>query len=373
MKRLILAGAGHAHLHVLKALAVRREPDVEVVLVSPHARQIHSGMLPGWIAGHYALAECAAKLEPLAKAAGASFLRDTVLDVDANGGSLICAHAGRLDFEVLSIDTGATVDISWLAATGARLLPIRPLERFAVGWNRLLETFRGVRQAHVAVVGGGAAGVELALAIRHRLGIELDAGGTQVVLVAGSALLPGHGSRVVARVRDVLKQAGIEVVHRRAVGSERGLTLADGSELAADGIVAATGAMPPAWMDRSGLSLAADGFIAVNAGQQSLSHAAVFVAGDIASRQDIASAGSDGHAAHAGPVLATNLRRALAGLSPMPYQPRQRALHLLAAGPREAIMSWHGLVAGGRWAWRWKDWLDRRFLRQYDFVLGGHS
>ena len=65
MKRLLLAGAGHAHLQVLKSLAARRRRDVEVVLVTPHLRQMYSGMLPGWIAGHYALAECAVRLEPL--------------------------------------------------------------------------------------------------------------------------------------------------------------------------------------------------------------------------------------------------------------------------------------------------------------------
>ena len=117
MKRLVLAGAGHAHLHVLKTLATSSWPDAEVILVSPYARQVYSGMLPGWIAGHYQLDECAAALQPLIRAAGVRFIQDSVVGLDAKRRILRCATTGEVHYDVLSIDTGAEVDTSTLSRT----------------------------------------------------------------------------------------------------------------------------------------------------------------------------------------------------------------------------------------------------------------
>lgn len=366
MKRLLLAGGGHAHLHVLQALARRPWPGVEVVLVSPWPRQIYSGMLPGWMAGHYRLAQCAAALAPLARAAGVRFIEDAVCGLDADRRLLRARRHGDIAYDVLSLATGAEVDTSCLAACGERLLPIRPLEHFVVGWEQLLAASRQRGTASLAVVGGGAAGVELALAARYRLSGELGAAQATVRLIAGGGLLPGHGRRVVGRVAAALARAGVERIDGYAAGSPDGLQLADGRGLAADAVLAATGVRPAPWLADCGLALAADGFVAVGDGQQSPSHGDVFAGGDVASRLDAPHAKSGVYAVRAGPVLADNLQRRLQGLPPRPYAPQKRSLYLLASGPRRAIVSWGGLAAEGAWAWRWKDWIDRRFMRQYD-------
>lgn len=365
MKRLILAGGGHAHLHVLKSLARQPWPGVEVVLVSPWPRQIYSGMVPGWMAGHYRLEQCAATLAPLARAAGVRFVEDAVCGLDAGRRRLRTRQHGELAYDVLSLATGADVDSACLAACGARLLPIRPLEHFVVGWERLLTASRTRGTAAIAVVGGGAAGVELALAARYRLAGEVGARHAPVRLIAGGGLLPGHGPRIVARVEATLARHGVEVITARAAGSPDGLILDDGRRLAADGVIAATGVRPPPWLAESGLALAGDGFVAVGDGQQSPSHGDVFAGGDIATRLDAPHAKSGVYAVRAGPVLAENLHRRLQGQAPRPYAPQRRSLYLLASGPRTAIVSWSGLSAAGAWAWRWKDWIDRRFMSQY--------
>lgn len=375
MKRLVLAGGGHAHLHVLKSLATRRWPDVEVVLISPHSRQIYSDMVPGWIAGHYALDQCAAALEPLVKAAGARFIKDSVTALDAQGRVIHCAMSGEISYDVLSLDTGALVDSSFLAATGAALLPIRPLQNFVVGWNRQLDVFTQQGEANLAVVGGGAAGVELALAAHFRLANEIGADRVRVHLVAGAGLLPGYGHRALARVRRTLEMHGIGVIDGYAAGTPSGIQLESSAEINVDCVIAATGVRPAGWLADSGLALSSDGFVAVADGQQSCSHCEVFAAGDVASRLDTPHAKSGVYAVREGAVLTTNLARALAGHSLLTYQPQRRSLYLLATGPREAIMSWGRLSAAGRWAWKWKDWIDRRFMKQYDLnptaYLGG--
>jgi pyridine nucleotide-disulfide oxidoreductase family protein len=366
MKRLVLAGGGHAHLAVLKTLAMGRWPGVEVVMVAPYARQIYSGMVPGWMSGHYTLDQCAAALEPLAAAAGVRLLRDSVVGLAAGGRVVITGQSGELAYDALSIDIGAQVNSGGLAGTGASLLPIRPLEDFVVGWQRFLGVAARQRQARLVVVGGGAAGVELALAARYRLARELGEGAAMVSLVAGGGLLPGHGPAIVRRVGAMLVRRGIEVVPGLAAGSPDGLQLDDGRIVPADCIIAATGVRPAPWLADTGLALAGDGFIAVGDGQQSISHPEVFAAGDVASRIDAPHAKSGVYAVRAGPVLSDNLRRALDGQPIRSYQPQKRTLYLLATGPREAIMSWAGLTASGAWVWRWKDAIDRRFMRQYD-------
>jgi pyridine nucleotide-disulfide oxidoreductase family protein len=364
VKRLVLAGGGHAHLHVLKTLAAGAWPGVEVVLVSPYARQIYSGMLPGWIAGHYRLDQCAALLAPLAKAASVRFIEDSVTGIDAARNLIHCATAGDVDYDALSLDTGARVDVSGLAATGTDLLAIRPLEDFIAAWVRQVDTFTAAGKARVAVVGGGAAGIELALAMRYRLVAVLGQEQAKVFLVTGP-LLEGHGRGVAARVARVLERSGVKRLQGHASGSATGLHLADGRELAVDLLVAATGVAPPAWLAGSGLALAGDGFVAVGEGQQSRSHANVFAGGDIATRIDAPHAKSGVYAVRAGPVLSLNLRRFLAGQPIAPHRPQRRTLYLLATGPKQAVVSWAGWSAEGAWAWRWKDWIDRRFMRQY--------
>ena len=365
MKRLVLAGGGHAHLHVLKSLAHGKWPDVEVVLVTPHDRQVYSGMLPGWIAGHYQLDECVAPLRPLADAAGVRLVQDSVIGLDPRRRILRCAETGDISYDVLSLDIGAQVNLSTLAATTATLLPIRPIERFIVEWSRVLETSVRAGRARIAVAGGGAAGVELALAMRYRLRKSLPEEAVEVVLVEGRGLLNGHGEPVISRVRRMLDKRGVVSVRDYAAGCDGGLLFPDGSRFDADYVIATTGVMPPPWLSDSHLALAQDGFVAVGDGQQSVSHANVFAGGDIASRVDRPHAKSGVYAVRAGPVLADNLHRTLTGKGLAPYAPQRRSLYLLATGPRHAIASWNGWTAEGEWVWRWKDWIDRRFMKQY--------
>ena len=366
MKQLLLAGAGHAHLHVLKALAERPWPGVEVTLISPYARQIYSGMLPGWMAGHYRLDQCAAALEPLLKAAKVRFVEDSVSGLNAAQRTVQTRQSGEFAYAALSLDSGAQVDDSALAATDASLLAIRPIERFIVGWTRQLERFKQQGEARLAVVGGGAAGVELALAARYRLASELGDSRVRVTLIAGSGLLPGHGPSIVKRVARALAQHRIDVVSGYAAGCPAGLMMSDGSLIEVDCVIAATGVKAAPWLAESALALAPDGFIAVHDGQQSVSHPEVFAAGDVASRIDAPHAKSGVYAVRAGPVLASNLDRALRGQALQSYLPQRRSLYLLATGPKQAIMSWGKISASGGWAWQWKDAIDRRFMKQYD-------
>src|SRR4249919_1815667 len=130
MKRLVLLGGGHAHVHVLAEMAREPMPGVQAVLATPYARQIYSGMLPGWIAGHYALEQCAIALEPLARAAKVELALSSVVAMNAGERTVTLADGRVAEYDVLSIDTGPVFDRDAIKGAREHGLFLRPIEHF---------------------------------------------------------------------------------------------------------------------------------------------------------------------------------------------------------------------------------------------------
>ncbi len=372
MKRLVLVGGGHAHLSVLRAMAQRRPKEVELTLITPSAHQNYSGMLPGWISGHYEEAECRVDLRPLAEAAGAELVFEHLVGMDAARRCVTLADGQQLKYDLLSLDVGSDADTSWLQTLGNKLLPVKPLDDFYLKWPKVLREAKLKENFKLVVVGAGAAGVEIVLAAKHAF-TESSIDGQVDLVASESGLLAGHSKAVQSRVLRYVKRAGIALHCQRGVGTEDAVLLADGTELAADCVIAATGARPPIWLQVSGLALDERGYIAVDRYHRSVSHATVFAAGDVCARSDVLMQRSGVHAVYAGPVLADNLIAALSGATPRPYHPKPRSLYLLACGPRYAIASWGRWSAEGEWVWRWKDWIDRGFIARFSNAVASYS
>ena len=353
-RRLVLLGGGHAQLAVLAWLARARPAGVEAVLVTPQPRQVYSGMLPGWLAGHYTEAQCVIALAPLAQAAGVMLRRAAAVGLDADARQVRLDDGGTLGYDWLSVNTGPAQDAArWGVA------PLRPIE----GW--LARTRQRLAEAppqQVVVIGGGAAGFELALAWRHRLGPA-----ARVTLVSGnSGLLANYPERVRRLGRQALAARAVALIETRAVsGGPHGVVLADRTEVAADEVVLATGSVAPSWLDGCGLQRAPDGGLATGPTLQSVSHPEVFAAGDVASRLERPLPHSGVYAVRAGVALAAGLRAALAGAPAPLWHPPQHTLNLLSLGDRDAIASWGPLALQGPWIWRWKDRIDRGFMRRH--------
>lgn len=372
MRRLILVGGGHAHLSVLRALAHDKPADVEVVLITPSIYQNYSGMLPGWMAGHYRQSQCRIDLQPLVQTAGVQIIVDRIVGMDADRSCVVLSDRRTIDYDFLSLDVGCEIDASWLQMAAEKLLPVKPLDDFLLAWPKVLEVARLKSGYRLVVVGGGAAGVELAFAARHTMTIaKIDA--RVDLVVSESGLLVEHAPSVQRRVTRHLAQAGI-VVHRlRAVGAPEGVLLSDGSLLPADCVIAATGSRAPYWLQRSKLQLDENGYIPVDGQYRSLSHPKVFAVGDVCARQDMVVPRSGVHAVYAGPVLASNLLAVLTGQPLVSYRPKRYSLYLLACGSQYAIASWAGFSAEGKWVWRWKDRIDRRFIARFSGARPAHD
>ena len=365
MKHLVLLGGGHAHVHVLKALAAQGMAGAHVTLVSPFPRQMYSGMVPGVVAGHYAVDDCVIPLPPLAAAARASFIETAATGIDTVSRTVALANGDTLAYDALSLDTGPVMDRDAIPGAREHALFVRPIEHFIQLWSAL----RGLAQTRpldVVVIGGGAAGVELAMALQYRLATA-DATGARVSLVTGGPpSMSAQPAAVQARVKQALKQRRITVFEDSCTEVRAdAVLLRGGARLACDAPVLAIGTSAPAWLQGSGLALDAQGFVATGASLQSTSHAEVFAAGDVASRADAPHTKSGVYAVRAGPPLEINLRRFIGGGPLLPYRPQAMSLNLLACGDKHAIASWGPLAVQGAWVWHWKDRIDRGFVGRY--------
>jgi pyridine nucleotide-disulfide oxidoreductase family protein len=364
-RRLLLLGGGHAHMHVLQTLARMSIGDVQAQLVTPFARQMYSGMVPGLVAGHYAAETCAIPLAPLADAARAALRLARAVALDAAARRVMLSDGQVLGYDLLSIDTGPVMDRDAIPGAREHALFVRPIESF-VGQVDVLLRRAAQRRLSVAVIGGGAAGVELAMALAWRLRQVGDGASKVSLLTGGGPPLAGYPRRVVQRVQRALQLSGVMVRPRSCalvVGDH--VQLEDGTRVACDAAVLAIGASAPGWLLGSGLALDAQGFVATGPTLQSRSHAEVFAVGDVATRCDAPRPKSGVHAVRTGPPLATNLRRWLEGAPLLTHTPQTRTLYLLSCGERRAIAAWGGWSAEGRWVWRWKDHIDRGFVAHY--------
>jgi len=242
---------------------------------------------------------------------------------------------------------------------------VKPVDEFLRAWEVLRERARS-EDLRITVVGAGAAGVEVILAMQHALGGPGGRGEFHLVSDMPQ-ILPSHSPRARRLLERILRERGIRVQSGRAVQAAEpgGLRFASGGAIAADAVVWTVGAGPLPWLARSGLATDTRGFVAVDKHLRSLSHPEVFAAGDSATVLSSPNPKSGVYAVRQGPLLAVNLERALTGAPLAAFRPQRRALALISAGGHHAVACYGPLALEGRWVWHWKDWIDRRFMARY--------
>ena len=205
---LVLVGGGHAHVHVLKRFGMRPIPGVRLTLIARDVETPYSGMLPGYVAGHYRLDECHIDLMRLARFARARLIHDEAVGLDRNRHEVLCRDHPPIRYDVVSLDIGITPRRDTIPGAAEHAMAVKPIDRFAERWEKLMERTQGISQSRdrrlrLVIVGAGAGGVELALAVQHRLA-GLLAVPPEVSLVTRHRLLPSHNRRVRAKFARIL-------------------------------------------------------------------------------------------------------------------------------------------------------------------------
>lgn len=369
MKRLLLVGAGHAHLHVLRALARAPLRDVRVTLVNPSRRYHYSGMVPGYLQGTYAEAELAIDLPPLCARAGAELWLGEAERVEASA-RRVTVGGDALEFDVLSLDVGAApagLDVPGVREHAHTLRPMSDaLALRAAVDAQAQRAGRGAAPVRVTVVGGGAGAVEVALALHRRLRAQ-GAAPAVTVVEREEGIVPDYAPEARQRLTSVLAARGVSVVAGRAVTAvrPRGVLLDSGARRSADVTAWVTGPSPPPLLARSDLPLR-DGWFAVDATLRATNGAPVWGAGDCVTLADHPGLPKAGvYAVREAPLLAHNLLAALRGAAPRRYEPQRHFLSLLNTADGRAFYRWRDFAGRSRLAWLIKDRIDRRWVRRY--------
>ncbi|MDJ0865877.1 MAG: selenide, water dikinase SelD [Myxococcota bacterium] len=359
---LVLVGGGHAHVQVLRRFGMRPQAGVRLTLVVDRPEAVYSGMVPGFVAGQYARHELEIDVRPLAMRARAAVVVAAAVGIDAETRRIELAGRPPLRFDTASLDVGSTVAGTALPGVREHAIPTRPIGDFVARVDAWLTSASA--GARVVVVGAGAGGVELAFALRARLGAPVT------LLEAGDRVLPGAPEVLAQRVERAAAARGIAIrtgARVASVGADR-VCLEDGGEVPGELCVWVTGATPPAWLRDTGLPSDPQGFVCVGPTLQVEGHESLFAAGDCAHfAPGLPKAGV--YAVRQGPVLEHNLRARIEGGVPRRYRPQRDFLALLNLGDGSAIGARSGRSFEGRGAMRLKDWIDRRFMRRFQ-VLG---
>ncbi|MGZ9812605.1 selenide, water dikinase SelD [Pseudoroseicyclus sp. H15] len=355
---LVLIGGGHAHALVLRRWAMRPLTGARLTLIDPGPVTAYSGMLPGLVAGHYRPEQMQIDLVRLARAAGARLVIGTVTGIDRARGEVQVPGRPPVGYDVASLDIGITSAMPDLPGFADHAVPAKPLGAFAARWSAFVE---GARDADVTMIGGGIAGVELALAMAH----ALRGRGCRVRLVERGALLGRLPERSAERIRAELARAEVAVLEHAGVAAvtAEAVELADGRRLPSAFTVGAAATAPQGWLERTGLDLH-EGFVTVGPTLQS-SDPALFAAGDCAHYNWAPRPKAGVYAVRAAPVLFDNLRVALEGTGRMTrFRPQKDYLKLVSLGEKRALAARGKLLLKGPLLWRWKDRIDRRFMER---------
>jgi selenide, water dikinase len=378
LRDIVLVGGGHSHVGVLKSFGMQPVPGVRITLICTDMHTPYSGMLPGYVAGHYDYDAVHIDLSRLCVFAGTRLFKDEVIGIDRANKKVICRNRPAVPYDQLSINIGSTPQLGGVPGAAEHAVAVKPIQRFNDRWVALVDRVKKhTGKTTIAVVGAGAGGVELTLAMQFRLRNELKALGRNPdelsfhLFTSSATILPTHNAGVRQRFDTVLAERGV-VVHRNAEVKQvsRGKlqatsTNAAGETLDADEIIWVTRAGGAAWLQQTGLDLDTEGFIKVQDTLQTVTDPDIYAAGDIASMVNYPLEKAGVFAVRQGKPLTENLRRAVQGTTLQAYRPQTSWLALISTGDQYAIASRGALGFAGAWVWQWKDWIDKRFMRKF--------
>jgi selenide,water dikinase len=367
LKDLVLVGGGHAHVHVLKSFAMKPMPGVRLSLIGRDVETPYSGMIPGFVAGAYTFDECHIDLARLCTWTGARLIHAEAVGIDRENRRVLLRNRPPVSYDVLSLDVGAAPSLEMIPGTAEHTTPVKPIAELGRRWLAFLDRIKDWQGLlRVAVVGGGAGGVELAMAIDHRLREVTKGADVRVTLATRDKILSSLAPSAGREARKVFERRGIGLLEDAATRmAEAGaLQLEGGKTLAFDVAFTVTEASAAKWFATTGLTLDKRGFFSLDPTLQT-SDPLIFAAGDCGTVTAHPRPKAGVFAVRQGPPLAANLRRVMLGQKPEPFEPQRRFLSLIGTGDGRAIATRAGWSIEGTWVWRWKDYIDRKWMRMY--------
>ena len=369
LKDLVLVGGGHSHVHVLKSFGMKPMPGVRLTLIGRDIETPYSGMIPGFVAGHYSFDECHIDLAQLAHWTGVRLIQAEAIGVDRIDRQVLLKDRPPVSYDLLSLDVGSAPSLDAIPGAAEHATPVKPIADLGRRWLAFLERMKEWRgPLRIAVIGGGAGGVELALAIDHRLR-EVAAGADVERDARHARRDPGRQRRLGAQEdardpgapRHPPDRERRDNPHRarRRPSRDRRCGWKPTRCSSSPRPVPPSGSPTPALRSTNAASSPSSRRCARPATSD------IFAVGDCATVLAHRRPKAGVFAVRQGPPLAENLRRALLGQTLEPFTPQRRYLSILGTGDGRAVATRGGWSIEGAWVWRWKDYIDRKWMRMY--------
>ncbi|WP_028572455.1 NAD(P)/FAD-dependent oxidoreductase [Desulfonatronum lacustre] len=378
MPKLLLAGAGHAHMAVMAAIPELVAKGHQVTAIGPGERHYYSGMGPGMLGGTYQPEEISFPVRDMVESRGGVFIQDKVARIDPARHVVILDSGHEEPYDVLSCNLGSFVPQGVVAcdnqdgangpgaAVASRsVFPAKPIEQLWKARQRVHELTRD-HSIRVGVCGGGPAALEIA-GNAWSAGRENGGNGCVVQLFTGGKLLRNMPERVCRLAGKVLRKRGIEVVEGSYVRSVQSgeIHLENGKRYVQDVIFLALGVRPSPVFRASGLEVSEDGGLLVDQCLQSLSHPDIFGGGDCITFVPRPLDKVGVYAVRQNPVLLHNLQAHLEGRSLKAFDPGGAYLLIFNIGGGQGILYKSGVAFGGRAPFWIKDFIDRKFIKKF--------
>jgi len=363
-KHLVIVGAGHAHLTILKQLKEFKNAGHDVTVVSSSALHYYSGMGPGMLSGIYRPEEIRFNVQKMAQDRGAVFIEDKVVKINPQKRELALQSGRQVAYDLMSVNTGSFVPMEAAYASEPSIITVKPIENLLKARSRIIAALKK-KELKIAVVGGGPTGVEVAGNL-HRL-VRDESGRCRITLVAGTRLLNQFKTGVRQRILNSLTRRNVRVIEDvRVAGVNDGMVvLSDGNQIESDLIFMAVGVKPSTLFEDSGLIVGPDGGMLVNQYLQAVAYPEIFGGGDCISFEPQPLAKVGVYAVRQNPVLLQNLHSFLKGAALQPFIPQKAILLAFNLGDGTAVVQWHSLVWGGKLGFALKNYIDKTFMKNF--------
>ncbi|WP_038290006.1 selenide, water dikinase SelD [Zooshikella ganghwensis] len=366
-KDIVLVGGGHSHVLFIRRWKMKPLPNTSLTLISPQVYTPYSGMLPGLIAEHYIFEQTHIDLRRLCQWAGVRFIVDRVVDIEPNTQHLSLERYPQLNYDILSLDIGLTPDLS-IPGAAEYAIPVKPIGDFFRQWQSLKQTVKAGQQSHytIGIVGGGAGSIELAFATSYSLKY-VTTHFTIHLFTASPYILSNYLPKTRQHVKHKLFLEQVCIHENFKVSNVCSSSIYDqnNNEVNLDKIFWCTHGKGVSWLKNTSLDLSEQGFVLVKNTLQTLKFENIFAAGDIAHLTPEANPKAGVYAVRMAPILFHNIRALLVDRPLKPFKPQKHFLSLLACGEKDAIGERVPFSFSGTWVWRWKDFLDRQFMKKF--------
>jgi selenide, water dikinase len=378
-------------VHVIKMLGMPAgrklvlEQGIRVTLIARDVHTPYSGMLPGFVAGHYTMEDIHLDLEKLCRFSNIRLIHASARSISYGNVKEIECDDGRppVRYDALSIDVGSAPS----GTPPSHVIPVKPIAHFAARYMQLQDIMKRSTQLYsasnpfrVLVVGGGAGGIELACAVQYNLQCILERQGISkdavklVIATRGGSLLEQHNGNVRKIFRRIVAERNIEILYNTEVTdielleSGKKVTVTNaGTPIQFDECLWCTNACAPDWISQNTpFATTSEGFLRVHTTYECIHHPGVFAAGDCCHMDQYPRPKAGVFAVRAGPPLLENVLNYLTSRRLVSHKPQRHFLGIISTGDQYAIASkgnWFALE--GKLVWKLKDYIDRTWMAKY--------